>query len=202
MNISDYISFREYKSDYTFCGTDDLFTDTSRFGCIETEFEKWLKSQRLFIKRFAESLNQPLENVRLPVRKWEFFQLHYERSKRTDYLVQTYPDGYFETVSDDGQSVACLLPDTYGKKPLRISFYRKNGPSYHETYSSRTEALTYLANHGYTPKQGALDVLVGTDEWDRGVYVTKWLAEGVHPMDGLKRDQHIPEVARLFPGNQ
>lgn len=195
------LSFREYKSAASLYGlSQDLFfeSEASKFGCIETEFEKWLKSQRLFIKRFADYLDTQLDQICLPERKWGFFQLHYERSKRTEYLTSVYPDGFFETVNDSG-TVACFLPDTYGDKPYRVSLYRSNGPTYHDVFSSRTEALTYLAHGGYKPQQGALDALVGTHEWNRGLQVARWLQEGIHPFEGLKRDKHIPEIACLFP---
>lgn len=50
----DQKSFREFKSEWTLnYEHEDYFLDYVRFGCHETAFEKWLKSQRLFIKRYA-----------------------------------------------------------------------------------------------------------------------------------------------------
>jgi hypothetical protein len=203
MSNSTDISFREYKSEASLYGlTKDLFfeSEASKFGCYEDDFLKWLREQRLFIKRFSEYLNSKLDEICLPERKWGFFQFHYERSKRTEYLINTFPSGFFEAVGKNGE-VACFLPDTYGyaDKPFRISLYRSDGPTYHDVFKTRLDALTFLANRGYKPLEGALDRLVGTDAWDRGLQVTKWIAEGLHPVDGLKRDKHIPEIAELFP---
>ncbi|GMQ49626.1 hypothetical protein [Vibrio sp. 10N] len=193
------INFKTYKSEFSLWGeSEDLFIDTELYGCNETEFEKWLNNQRLFIKRYATSTYTQLKDMQMPTKKWSFFQMHYERQTRTNYLVNRYPDGFFEAKGKDEDEVACFLPDTYGKKKYRISFYRKNGPVNHETYSHRLDALSHLANRGFTACEGALDALVGTNEWNRGLYITKWLAEGIHPMDGLKRESHKPEVQMLF----
>ncbi len=191
------LSFQEFKSEYSFQQpAEDYFLDELHLGCNETEFEKWLKSQRLFIKRFGQ-LDVPLNDVHLPVKKWFFFTSHFERVKRTQYLTSTFPEGFFEAIGENGE-VACLLPDTYGNEPYRISYYRENGPTYHETFSNRSEALTKLANGRFVAKEGALDELLHTPKWDRGLQVAIWLSEGIHPTKGLKRDKHLPEVQRLF----
>jgi hypothetical protein len=203
MSNLTYMSFREYKSE---CSLnllhEDLFLDTeaSKYGCYEDDFLEWLREQRLFIKRFATANAETLNDVRMPERKWGFFSLMYERSKRTAFLINTYPDGFFECIKDgDTDDVACFLPDTYGEKPYRISLYKSNGPTYHDVFNSREEALTYLAQKGYKPCENALERLVGTDRWDRGLQVTRWIQEGIHPTEGLERDKHIPAIARLFP---
>ena len=190
------LSFREYKADYSLYTVEDFFLDESRFGCNETEFEKWLKSQRLFIKRFCQQ-DVSLIDVQLPANKWGFFTSYYVRVSRTNYLVSTFPEGFFEAEDEDGQ-VACFLPDTYGEQPFRISYYRSNGPTYHEAFSNRLEALTKLANGSFKPKEGALDALISTEQWNRGLMVTLWLYEGISPYDGLQRDKSNPEVQQLF----
>lgn len=196
------LSFRNYKSEWGFIESlhHDFFFETQQFGCHESEFEKWLKNQRLFIKRYADQLKKSLHDIVLPENKWSFFTSHFERTKRTEYLISKYPKGFFEAKRGEERElqVACFLPDTYGKKPYRISFYRECGPTYHETYSSRIDALEYLARNGFEACEGALDTLVGTDAWDRDIYVTKWKQEGLFPYEGILRDQHIPEVQRLF----
>ncbi len=196
------LSFRNYKSEWGFIADNslDYFFETQLFGCHETEFEKWLKRQRLFVKRYSEQLKKSLNDIVLPENKWGFFTSRFERAKRTEYLISKYPDGYFETQKGEGKElqVACFLPDTYGQKPYRISFYRKCGPVYHESYDSRLEALEHLARSGYEHAEGILDSLVGTVEWDRDIYVTKWKQENLFPWEGIKRDQHIPEVQHLF----
>lgn len=197
------ISFLEYKSLYSFSEAhEDYFHETTgeKFGCTEDKFWKWLRTQRLFIKRYAGDA-VTFHEVQMPEKKWSFFLFHYERSTRTHFLVNSYPSGYFECIEKgDDSHVACFLPEPSGDadKPYRLSFYRPSGPTYHEVYRTRTEALTYLANHGYKPCIGALDALVGTVEWDRGLVVTRWLSEGIHPTEGLKRDSGIAEVAQLF----
>lgn len=197
MNPRD-VSFQEYKSQWTLTHEhEDFFLDVEQYGCHETTFERWLKRQRMFIKRYGENCTIKLCDLELPERTWQFFTRHFERVTRTQYLVDKYPDGFFEAITEDGQ-VAAFLPDTYGKKPYRLSFYGENGARYHETYDSRSEALTVLAHRKYSAKEGVLDALVGTDSWNRGVYICNWIAEGILPHDGLKRDKHIPEVAQLF----
>lgn len=197
MSNKQLISFREYKSDYSFYENEDLFLDSKQFGCHETEFEKWLKAQRLFIKRYSLNLVLPLYEMLLPLNKWRFFSDHFEREMQNQFLVSEYPEGFFEAEDEDGQ-VAAFLPDTYGKMDYRISFYRANGPTYHETYKTRKEALKVLANRKFIAKEGALDALVGTDSWNRGLYICSWIQQGISPMQGLLRDQQKNDVQKLF----
>ncbi|BBM67883.1 hypothetical protein VA249_45290 (plasmid) [Vibrio alfacsensis] len=195
--IEQFISFRDYKSAWTLCPEDDLFIDTEQYGCHEDEFEKWLKSQRLFIKRFAENCSLQLSDMVLPEKKWGFFTERFEREMHTHYLVNLYPDGFFEAVNDSGE-VACFLPEPSSKYEFRISYYRDNGPTYHECYNSRFEALSHMAHYKFKPEDGALDRLVHTDKWNRGLQVAMWLYEGINPHVGLQRDRHIPEIQHLF----
>tara|TARA_B110000008_G_C16869475_1_gene524186 strand:+ start:435 stop:1022 length:588 start_codon:yes stop_codon:yes gene_type:complete len=190
----DTINFYQFKAEYSLSTEDSLFIDNI-YGCNEGEFEVWLNKQRIF-KRYNPDYTA-LYDANLPENKWSFFQMHYERQVRASYLINAFPNGFFEAKRSEGD-VACFLPDTYGKKKFRISFYRANGPTYHETYSERLDALSFLAHGGFIACEGALDALVGTDEWNRGLYITQWLAEGTHPMDGLKRECHKAEVQRLF----
>lgn len=192
------LSFRQYKSEYSLYGlSEDYFVDTKDFGCSESEFEKWLKLQRMFIKRYTEQTLKSLEKICLPEKKWGFFISNFERFKKVSYLVNQYPNGYIETVGDDGQ-VACFLPEPSSRARFRLSFYRDHGPTYHELYATRMEALEWLARRGFKYQEGALEALVGTEVWDRGEIVRGWLEKGIHPMDGLKQDQHMPDVQRLF----
>jgi hypothetical protein len=190
----DTINFYQFKAEYSLSTEESLFIDNI-YGCNEDDFEIWLNKQRIF-KRYNPNYTA-LYDANLPENKWSFFQMHYERQRRTSYLVNAYPNGFFETQKSKDE-VACFLPDTYGKKKYRISFYRKNGPTHHETYTHRLDALSHLAHCGFVACEGALDALVGTDEWNRGLYITQWIAEGIHPMDGLKRECHKAEVQRLF----
>ncbi|NOI32254.1 hypothetical protein [Vibrio coralliilyticus] len=197
MSDTTLICFGEYKSDYSFYENEDLFLDSSQYGCHETEFEKWLKTQRLFIKRYSLNLVLPLYEMLLPLKKWRFFSERFEREMQNQFLVSEYPEGFFEAEDEDGQ-VAAFLPDTYGKMDYRISFYRANGPTYHETYETRQEALKVLANRKFIAKEGALDALVGTSSWNRGIYICSWIQEGISPMEGLLRDRQQSEVQQLF----
>ncbi len=191
------VTFRKYKSDYSFAlPTENYFQYDELYGCNESEFEKWLRKQRLFIKRFSQP-NVPLEKVRLPINKWGFFIKHYKKETRTNFLVSTFPDGFFEAINDDGL-VAAFLPDTYGQAPYRISYYRDNGPVYHEAFNTRTDALVKLARSNFKAEEGVLDNLLNTERWDRGLIVAIWLSEGIHPMEGLKRDKDLPEIQKLF----
>ena len=199
MSKFELLTFRRFKAKYSLhLEHEDHFKDSPVvFKCSEPSFHRWLLQQRMIVTRFSDQLSKRLNDFELPLNKWDFFLEHYEREQETIYLINTFPDGYFEAVADDGQ-VACFLPDTYGKKPYRLSFYRSNGPTYHETYTTREEALSYLARRGYKPLEGALDMLVGTDTWNRGLQVCQWIAEGISPQEGLLRDKHKSEVSRLF----
>lgn len=193
-------NFLEFKSEWTFQHEhEDYFLDKSNIGCHEASFENWLKNKRLFIMRYTvNSLDWKLASLSLPEKKWFFFTELYEREMMSQFLTDKYPDGFFEAVSPDGSEVAAFLPDTYSKKPYRISYYKAHGAIYHETYSTRQEALKHLAHSRFTAEEGALDALVGTDEWNRGIYICNWISEGILPNDGLLRDKHIPEVSYLF----
>lgn len=200
MKQIDILTFSDFKSEYCiFYGKDEYWRDSlfAVFGCNEETFETWLKKQNIVKKRYINQIDKPLCEFSLTLDKWDFFIEHFEREMRRTYIIRNYPSGYFEAVRDDGQ-VACFLPDTYGKQPYRLSFYRKTGPIHHEAYSSRDEALGYLATRGYKAEKGALDRLVGTVLWDRGVQVCQWIAEGISPQEGLLRDKHKSEVSRLF----
>lgn len=191
-------TFREYKSECSLYGaSEDFFLDNRQFGCFEGEFEKWLKHQRLFVKRYPEQSTKALFDMCLPANKWGFYVSIFERSAKVNHLVSLYPNGFFETVRDDGQ-VACFLPEPSNRAKFRLSFYRENGPTYHEVYTTRTDALEHLARRGFKASEGALDKLVGTVLWDRGVLITQWLADGIYPMDAIKQSVHIPEIQRLF----
>lgn len=202
MKNNKIVGLFEYKAYASLHGnSQDLFYETENeiFGCNEESFYEWLLEQRMFQSEYKNNKVHSLSDVMMPNRMWGFFVKHFTRFKRTKYLVEQFPSGYFEAVcSVDENKVAALLPDTYGKKPYRISFYTDRGPTYHETFSTRIEALIHLANQGYVAKEGALDSLVGTEAWDRGLQITRWLSEGLHPMDGLKRDKKSKEIAKLF----
>jgi hypothetical protein len=189
-------TFMAFKAECSLQPEGDYFIDMTKYGCNETEFEKWLKSQRLFVKRFGQE-SVELDNVQLPINKWMFFTEHFERAMRTKFITSNYPKGWFEAKKEDGQ-VAAFLPEPDDKYKYRISYYRENGPTYHECYNSRTEALTHLANGNFIAEDGVLDALLHTDKWNRGIYVTKWLAEGIHPTQGVERERSNPEIQRLF----
>lgn len=192
------LSFREFKSIWTLqADNEDYFFDTARYGCHEDVFYHWLKKQRLMIKRYSIQQSNSLMDFQLPENKWFFFIDHFNRQMETKFLVTRYPDGFFEAINDEG-GVAAFLPETYGKEPYRLSFYKSNGPIHHMTYSTRLDALKHLARQGYVAKEGVLDKLVGTDEWNRGLYVCTWLSKGIHPTDGVQMEKENPEVKRLF----
>ncbi|EGR0468607.1 hypothetical protein FG064_16545 [Vibrio cholerae] len=192
------LSFREFKSIWSLqADNEDYFLDSTHYGCHENEFYHWLKKQRMMVKRYSINQSSSLMDFQLPENKWFFFIDVFNRQMKTTFLVKQYPDGFFEAINNEGE-VAAFLPDTYGKEPYRLSYYKSNGPIHHQTYATRLEALEHLANRMFVAKEGVLDSLIGTDQWNRGLYVCKWLSEGIHPMDGARNEQENPEVKRLF----
>lgn len=173
----------------------EILWEENPYGFSEDKFEQWVNKQRSFSRWHTHYT--PLKEMCLPERRWGFFQEAFERDCRRQFLVSCFPAGWFEAKKEDGE-VAALLPEPSGKKPYRLSFYRDNGPTYHEVYSDREEALSHLAARGFTHCEGAIDALVGTEKWNRGLWVTKWIAEGIHPMEGAKRDAHLDDVQHLF----
>lgn len=196
------VEFATYKTETSLYGLEeDLFIDNS-FGCHEVSFEKWLNKQRMFIKRFnTTGAYMELSDMTLPMNKWGFFTFHYERSMRTEYLKKSFPSGYFESMSKDGE-IATFLPEPSGKYKYRISYYRKY-PTWHECFNSREEALTKLANGGYAVVEGELDKRTDTLDWAKGLWTGKWIndvnAERISIQEAFDRDWHIPEVQELFP---
>ena len=203
MNQSEkaLMGLAQFKSECSLiCEDEDLFYYASQhYGCSENAFEKWLNKERIFIKRYAIKAYVDLYTIRLTEDTWRFYTERYERESKTQHLVAQYPEGYFEAVGKDG-IVACFLPDTYGEKPYRLAFYRDVGPTYHETYRSREEALDHLAKRGFVAQAGALERLStqNSDKWNQGLWITKWISEHLTPYQGLQRDSHIPEVQQLF----
>ncbi|MFL7013662.1 hypothetical protein [Enterovibrio norvegicus] len=175
---------------------EDHFTDYHIFGGTESNFETWLNKQRLVLAEFGK--HRFLADMELPEKRWMFFETHYVRQIEEEYLINNYPKGYFEAIRKKCNTVACFLPDTYGKFPYRITFAGSNGPIYHEVFSTRNEALLYLARRDYTASPGALDALTNFESWDRGVMVCRWLSQGISVIDGVTRDQNDPEVGTLF----
>lgn len=179
----------------------DIFSDydgkANLYGCNEVEFCKWLYEQRLF-KRFYPDSNPELELTSLPAKKWLFFKKHYTLQVRNHHIWSTYPNGFFEAINEDNK-VACLLPEPSGKYPYRVSLYDESGPIYHECFNSRDEALTFMAKGDYNHKENALDSLVGTPKWNRGIYLLKWKGEGIMPMLGYDRDKDkYDDIKQLF----
>lgn len=195
----ELVSFQDFKGQWTLQDEcDDLFLDTATYGCHEGAFEKWLKNQRLFVKRYTENSKKSLMRMLLPDNKWFFYIDRFNQEMQTQYVINKYPNGFFEAVREDTGEVACFLPEPSEKYEFRISYYRANGPTYHECYHDSVEALTKLARTKFIAREGALDELVGTPIWNRGVYVCNWIAEGIHPMMGVKRDCENPEIQELF----
>lgn len=189
------IDFNLFKQDFGLIAEGEDFFHYNSHGATESDFVEWLNKQRMFA-RFNVGYTA-LYNALLPVKKWSFFIKMYELQVKKLSLRKQYPDGWFEAVSE--HDVACFLPDTYGAKPFRVSVYGENGPRFHEVFDSREDALDYLSRGEYKVQDGALERIVGTDKWDRGLYVARWLSEGIHPNDGLKSNyQNSPEIQKLF----
>ncbi|GLQ71075.1 hypothetical protein [Vibrio penaeicida] len=172
-----------------------LFNDNP-YGLSNESFTQWLNQQRMY-KRFHNSFTH-VEDASLPERKWGFFVTTFKRIQKKSFLSSQFPNGFFEAVNDQGQ-VACLLPepDKNREEKFRISLYDERGPRYHEVFHTRTEALHSIAGK-YHYEPGALDALVGTEDWDRGLCTLGWISDGLTPLEGYQRDKSNPEVNRLF----
>ncbi|EGR4213927.1 hypothetical protein NTH44_003349 [Vibrio metoecus] len=197
------VTFHEYKQTWTLQDShEDYFLDSASQGCNETSFGAWLTEQKSILSSYPNPNSLTLDSISLPEGKWHFYIDMFERDFLSTYLCNKYPEGYFEAVREDGE-VAALLPDTYGKGkyPFRISYYRENGPINHDVFNSRLDAIKVLASRKFIAKEGALDNLVGTVPWNRGLYVCQWISEDIHPNEGIIRDQHLPEVQQLFADN-
>jgi hypothetical protein len=196
------VTYVNFKFETYFCDSeDDLFNDQSEsvWLCSESDFEKWLKSQRLMIKRYASELEKPINEICLPENMWMFFKKHYCIQKKTSFLMSNFPaSGFFEAINDEKGKVACLLPEPSSAARYRVSLYRDTGPIRHIPFNDRDEAVSYIAKQGYKLQDGALDALVGTDDWNRGVYICKWISEGIFPIDGIEQNKDNPEIQRLF----
>lgn len=78
-----------------------------------------------------------------------------------------------------------VLPETYSDQRekgnlFRLSYYSQSGASYHDVFKSFKDAVKSAFMGGYnTLVPGSLDALVGTDEWNRGLVVTKAVQSGI-----------------------
>ncbi len=172
-----------------------LFNDNP-YGMTNESFTKWINQKRMF-QRFNKSYTH-IESAVLPERKWSFLAMHFEIHMKSLYFIKQFPDGFFEAINDAGQ-VACFLPepDTNRPQKFRISLYDERGPIYHDVFDTREDALSFIAGK-YHYKPGALDRLVGTEEWDRGVLTLGWISDGLTPLEGYRRDFDNPDVQKLF----
>lgn len=191
------MNFFDYKSKWTLNHPNEDFFLYELHSCGEDDFVKWLRADQELICKHPEILSLQLNNVEIDENIWHELTDAFNKQQSKNLLKNVYPDGYFESINDKG-GVAALLPDTYGKAKLRVSYYKENGPIYHEVYQNRYEALEVLYRQKYKPVEGALDSLVGTNAWNRGLYVCQWLSRGLHPIEGLKQNLTSKEVQLLF----
>lgn len=160
----------------------------------ESEFMCWCENEVIFKSR---SKGLPFNEVAVTKKHWERLLKKYNNSLEVEFLKAQYPDGFFEAKNDEG-TVATLLPDTYGDKQFRVSTYRSNGPTGHKTFQYHHEAIQHLAENRFHVAHGALDELIGTNEWNRGLWVCKWANECGSSFEGLKRDLLNSEVQKIF----
>lgn len=198
--LNETINFKTFKAEFTLSPNEDYYVDhiDKQMGLSEHGFHSWLKGKEITMERILAKANGVLA---MKPEKWEFFLTQYERSVTEDYIIskQYPPTGFFET-SDQSGNVCCFLPDTYGDKPFRLSFYDNHGPRNHEVFSTRKEAYRHMARKGYHLDHGALDQLVGTKSWNRGLQLLEWISMGVHPTHGLERakSENQQEILALF----
>ncbi|NRB78368.1 MAG: hypothetical protein HRU38_06830 [Saccharospirillaceae bacterium] len=102
--------------------------------------------------------------------------------------------------NDDRKPVAVILPEPNTKAGLiRLSFYTKNGPINHAIYPSKLAAIEAALKSGYIKvKEGALDSIVGTNDWHRGLYICQWAEEQVYPYDAIMAAEVGSEVYDLW----
>lgn len=190
------ISFNSYKESELLDPAQDPFEQDAHKGCSEDDFNIWLQ-----IEAWTETMefNSHIgEVIRLPLHVWEHLSQRYIHEKTLAFVNRQYPkDTFFEAKLDD--QVACLLPNTENTDYLyKVAFYNASGPINHALFKHRHKAVDYIARQGFRFHPGALDDLVGTERWNRGIWINKWIQEGIDCVKGLYRDQHIPEVAHLF----
>lgn len=189
------ISWTDFKSRFTLEFNEDYFTGVAHYGCTEYRFAQWLEEDSFLKNRFSSPII--LSQLAFSEKRWRRLEQLFVQFCRNMVLIKKYPQGYFEAINDNGY-VACLLPDTYGTAAYRISLYTENGPISHHEFNTRDDALDYLVRQNYSPKEGALDSMVGTDKWNCGLWICKWIFDQLAPWEGLERDGHLPEVKRLF----
>lgn len=198
------IDFNQFKSEFTLNPNEDYYAEhiDRQMGLSEQGFLIWLKGKKATMERLLAKANNVFA---MKPKEWEFYLYHYERAVIEDYIVsKQYPDKVFFEASDSKGNVCCFLPDTYGDKPYRLSFYDKNGPRNHREFSTRKKAYIEMARKGYQLDHGALDRIVGTRSWNRGLQLLKWASQGIHPTSGLeiaeREGQH--EILELFSNAQ
>ncbi|MDF9399153.1 hypothetical protein [Vibrio sp. 1180_3] len=195
------VTFSDFKESQSLEPEKDYFFYEGIVNCNEKNFKQWLKRRPLFAIHNVNVGN--FTEAKLTTKHWERLAISYKRHQAESELVSQYPDGYFEALNQDGQ-VACFLPEPCLKMKnngykFRLSFFDKDGPRYHECFKTKDEALLQLAKKQYVyTGESILDGLTQCDDWDRGMWMTKWISENITPMDGLSRDKGIPEVSYLF----
>jgi len=163
--MTDKFTFAEYKEEYTLEPDRDLFC-YEELDMNEKDFLKFVETHsRLYARKF-EGLK--VELWTFTAKRWDVIEDLYKRYIMKQSINTLYPsDGWFEGVSESSKFVFALLPETYNiDKPFRVSWYNGGGPINHESFSTRDEALKFMAENKVTVKEGALDEIVGTERWD------------------------------------
>lgn len=201
----NFVQFKQNRCEELLLNSeDDLFSEYSleynQFSLSESDFILWLFNLDLFLRRYPEYNTSctALETMLISHNHWLRYYKAYIAAREMSWLMTIYPEGFFESVNKNGK-VACFLPEQSGKYLYRVALFDQSGPIYHECFNSRNDALLYLAKNHFTYQVGALDNLVGTTEWNKGLHILRWIQEGITPLLGYQRDiNQQPELQHLF----
>lgn len=97
------------------------------------------------------------------------------RAKARNAVLDHHDRGVLEFKNRHGEH-GVVIPDASHPGKWRISRYDRRGFGGHSTHATKHEALTHLAEGGYTePAKGSLDRMGATEEWAQGTRDAKMM---------------------------
>ncbi|WP_318441693.1 hypothetical protein [Photobacterium leiognathi] len=185
--VDELITFTEWQTERTFTYR------LKRLNCLDA-----------FIAMIAEKHG---EDCALSFEDWHIEEENFFDAKLSEIADELWEadSNCPELIKQDSETkqMVVVLPEPYLSQRekgnlYRLSYYDQRGASYHDVFQTFKDAVKSAFMGGYnTLVAGSLDALVGTDEWNKGLVVTKAVQSGVWLKEYLDT-LATPEERALF----